>query len=110
MKWWPVFRRDAYWPKGVSFGETLGTFVKAFETLSYTECPDGSFVEGMEKIALYTNDGTREGRPTHAARQIGPGKWVSKLGDSYDIHHKQGAVSGGIYGDIAAFMHRPKQA
>jgi hypothetical protein len=68
----------------------------------------GSFVDGIEKIALYSNDGTRAGKPTHAARQVAGQQWGSKLGGDYDIHHHQNAVGGGGYGEIAVFMQRPK--
>jgi hypothetical protein len=109
IKWWPVFAKDAFWPPGIPYSETLDAFTRAFGTLGYAECQDGAYVEGVEKIAIYTTDGTRGGTPTHAARQVSQATWASKLGGSYDIHHKERAVSGGLYGDIAVFMQRARK-
>jgi hypothetical protein len=92
IKWWPVFRKDAYWPPGVPYSETIDAFIRAFETLGYVECHDGYFVEGVEKIAIYSHDGTRAGRPTHAAKQVDAKNWMSKLGGDYDIRHWERAV------------------
>ena len=69
-KWWPIFRKDAYWPLGVPYSETVDAFIRAFQTLGYVECLDGTFVQDTEKIAIYSNDGTRGGKPTHAAKQV----------------------------------------
>ena len=109
IKWWPVFRKDAYWPPGIPYNETVEAFVQAFGTLGYAECADGSFIDGIEKIAIYSRDGTRSGRPTHAAKQVDDKTWASKLGNEYDIHHRDSlAVGGGGYGEIAVFMKRPR--
>jgi hypothetical protein len=110
IKWWPIFHKDAYWPADVPYSETVDAFVRAFGTLGYVECQDGSFVLGVEKIAIYSRDGTRAGRPTHAARQVDEKSWASKLGNDYDIHHRERVVSGGGYGEIAVFMQRPRSS
>lgn len=107
-KWWPIFRKDAYWPLGVPYSETVDAFIRAFQTLGYVECLDGTFVQDTEKIAIYSNDGTRGGKPTHAAKQVDGRQWASKLGGDYDIHHNQTAIGGGGYGEIAVFMQRLK--
>ena len=104
-KWWPAFPPDAYWPAGAPFGDSVNSFVKAFETLGYKVCPDGSYIEGLEKIALYTLYGAVK----HAARQVGKNLWASKLGDDEDIHHEIQAVSGGLYGDASVYMERKAQ-
>ena len=104
-KWWPSFPPDAYWPAGVPYGDRVGSFTKAFETLGYKVCADGSYIEGVEKIALYTSYGVVK----HAARQVSKSLWASKLGDAEDIHHKIGAVSGGLYGDASVYMEREIQ-
>jgi hypothetical protein len=109
IKWWPAFSKDAFWPPGAPYSETLESFIKAFNTIGYVECNDGDYVEGIERIALYTHDGTRGGRPKHAAKQIDSMLWASKLGNSYDIKHHRVAVSGGLYGRIAAYMSREKK-
>ena len=59
----------------------------------------------MEKIALFV----LYGRVKHAARQVGPDKWASKLGDAEDIHHKLNAVAGGDYGDVCVYMERERK-
>ncbi len=103
-KWWPIWSHDAYWPPSAPKTETLEAFVAAFSTLGYSVSENGDYVEGIEKVALYT----KSGRPTHVAKQVGAGKWQSKLGSWYDIEHTLGAVSGGNYGKIEVFLERSK--
>jgi hypothetical protein len=98
IKWWPAFSKDAFWPPGAPYSETLDSFIEAFGTIGYIECESGEYVDGHEKVALYTHDGSRGGRPKHAAKQIDETQWASKLGNSFDIKHHKGAVSGGDYG------------
>ena len=57
------------WPDGVPREETIDIFVRAFNTLNYEQCRDGHFEEGVEKVALYVQDGV----PTHMARQLPDG-------------------------------------
>ncbi|WFU68582.1 hypothetical protein [Bradyrhizobium sp. CB2312] len=102
-RWWPIFHPDYYWPPGAPKINSIASFVAAFQTLGYVECVDGTFEKGFEKVAFYALNGV----PTHAARQIGSGKWVSKLGDGFDIQHLPDAVSSGIYGQIEKYMKRP---
>jgi hypothetical protein len=85
-----------------------GIRAKIFGTHGYVECENGDFIEATEKISIYTKDGTRGGKPTHAVKQLDEQNWASKLGDAYDICHKERAVGGGIYGEIAAYMRRTK--
>jgi hypothetical protein len=49
------------------------------------------------------------GKPTHAARQVGYGKWTSKLGSLVDIEHDINGVSGTRYGSVAVIMKRPNK-
>jgi hypothetical protein len=104
QKWWPGFHPDFYWPSAAPRVNAIESFVKAFETLGYAECNDGTYEDGFEKVAFYTKDGA----PKHVALQIGPGKWSSKLGNWYDIEHKADAVSSGDYGKVAKYMKRMK--
>lgn len=107
--WWPSYHPDAYWPPNAPVDPTIEAFIKAFELLGYTvSASGGAYVKGVEKVALYSKDGSMSGHPTHAARQIGDNKWKSKLGHCYDIEHTEDAVSSGIYGRIAVFLERPK--
>lgn len=84
--------------------ETKSAFVAAFESIGYEVCADGNPEQEAEKIALYMKDG----KPTHAARQIpGTSVWLSKLGRGWDIHHTDvNGVGGAEYGEVACFMSR----
>mgnify|MGYP003973572599 FL=1 len=64
--WWPDSMGTEYWPNNIERSETLASFVKAFETLSYSVCDSAEYENGFEKIAIYTD---ANGKPTHAARQ-----------------------------------------
>jgi hypothetical protein len=99
--WWPT---GGYWPDGVPRELTLDAFTRAFATQGYTPCDDVRYEEGFEKIAIYAEDG----KPTHAARQIGPQKWTSKLGRFADISHPLTGVEGTEYGRKVIVMRRPK--
>jgi hypothetical protein len=97
---------DHWWPPGVSRkGDPMACLVALFESVGYEACADGAYVEGVEKIAIYA----KPWGPTHAAKQIGPGKWASKLGNWYDIEHAEKAVSGGDYGEVVRYMERPRK-
>jgi hypothetical protein len=102
--WWPDVNGQAYWPPSVQRTETLTSFIAAYRTLGYSDCPDGSFEEGFEKIAIYVS---HQNTPTHAARQLRDGRWTSKLGPAEDIKHDTvNGVSGQQYGQVAAYMKR----
>ena len=100
--WWPS--DDGYWPEGVVREETLDAFVAAFATREYADCDSGEFEPGFEKIALYAVGDI----PTHAARQLGDGIWVSKLGALEDIQHATLLeLEGAAYGQVVCFLRRP---
>lgn len=107
--WWPTPQPigGIYWPPEVPREATLEAFKMAFEQLGYEECLTGDLVAGKEKIAIYSD---REGNPTHAARQLANGEWVSKLGTDIDIEHDSPDVVGGDegsgYGAVALYMVR----
>ena len=100
--WWPDPNNIGYWPQNVPRYVSLEVFIKAFETLSYKICSSGEYEEGIEKIAIFTKDGI----PTHAARQINPFFWTSKIGRDVDIYHEIDGVSDSLYGSIAIFMKK----
>jgi hypothetical protein len=104
--WWPI---GAYWPPGVPRQLTIDAFIWAYMTLGYAPCADGSYEEGYEKVALYAQYVPGYGwEPTHAARQIGPGCWASKLGPCEDIDHfGVEAVEDGLYGKAVRYLRRP---
>lgn len=99
--WW---QPGIFWPLEVSDDEVgIGALVRAFASLGYEECDDGSQEVGFEKVALYGSTLFY----THAARQLPNGKWTSKLGRSEDIEHDSADdVAGGLYGEVVQFMRR----
>lgn len=102
-RWWEPDDQDVgYWPDGVDRKPTLDAFLAAYGTLGYVQCQDNDYEKGYEKIALYAKDG----KPTHAARQLPNGRWTSKLGASHDIEHELGAIEQGDYGRVVAYMKR----
>jgi len=92
-----------YWPDGVPRSVSLDAFIHAYETLGYQHCEGAEHEPGFEKIALYVK---REGKPTHAARQMPDGRWTSKLGRAEDITHRLNALVGDMYGNVAQIMRR----
>lgn len=103
--WWPDSMNTAYWPPQIQREETIEAFIQAYETLGYVQCGTPDYEEGFEKIAIYEKDG----KPTHAARQLSIGRWTSKLGELEDIgHHALEGLHGQAYGTVAAFMKRVK--
>jgi hypothetical protein len=104
--WWPKPAQgmNRYWPPGVPQNETIEAFVKAFEFKGYTECADGSFEAGFEKVALFAKNDV----PKHAARQVDEYCWTSKLGSHFDIEHELKSVEGDHYGKVVRYLKRPK--
>jgi hypothetical protein len=78
VAWWPDPQGVGYWPEGAPRAETLEAFYRAFESIGYTRCHDGSLEGGFEKTALCA----LSGQPKHAARQLPDGRWTSKLGST----------------------------
>lgn len=105
--WWepdPLYLY--FWPDGIPREYSLDAYVNAYETVGYTVCQCPEPEEGYEKIAIYVNP---NGKPTHAARQLGSGSWTSKLGELEDIeHHDLEGLHGQAYGTVAVFMQRKK--
>lgn len=103
--WWPDQQNQYFWPHGIPRAVAIEAFTKAYESLGYTVCKDAEYEDGFEKIAIYAD---LAGKPTHAARQLNPVLWTSKLGKSEDIEHTLDALVGPQYGYVAAIMKRPK--
>ena len=82
--------------------ETIETFREAFATIGYVVCEDERHEPGHEKVALFALGGV----PTHAARQVASGRWVSKLGQSEDIEHSLHDLTGVVYGSVVLIMKR----
>jgi hypothetical protein len=101
--WWPVAGPFAYWPPDIPVQESLDAFIKAFGSIGFTPCENANVEEGYEKVALYVD---RNGKPTHAARQLPNGRWTSKLGRIEDIEHELEGVTGLVYGSVAQILKR----
>ncbi len=100
--WWPGPGFE--WPFDSSEDERLSTFVDAFNRLGFERCADGSMEDGYEKIAIYLSD---HGRVSHVARQLGNGRWTSKIGILEDIEHADpGELEGERYGVVAQYRRR----
>jgi hypothetical protein len=106
--WWPVGRY--YWPPNVPREETVEAFVRAFATIGYIECQDGSLEAGFEKVAIYAAHDAGGGlTPTHAARQFSDGRWTSRLGSCEDIEHTSlEDVNCRSYGAPVVYLRRPQ--
>jgi len=102
--WWPDAYGQYYWPERVLRTASLPAFQQAYESLGYQLCGNGRHEANLEKIAVYHLNRA----PTHAARQLGDGRWTSKMGQWHDIVHTERCLTGSPeYGDIAFFMSRP---
>jgi hypothetical protein len=96
--WWP----GRFWPKTAAKKVTRSAFLKAFRTKGYKVCDGPEPEVGFEKVALYEKDG----KPTHAARQLPDGRWTSKLGQAQDIAHSLEGLNGVEYGEPIVFLKR----
>jgi len=100
--WWP--NEDGYWPEGIAREETVDAFVAAFATKGYSVCDSGTSEANLQKIVLYAEGNV----PTHAARQVRNGSWISKLGTLEDIQHETlRELEGAAYGQVICFLGRP---
>jgi len=103
--WWQAFPAPGYyWPPFVPNDESVDALTRLFETLGYAVCPDGKYESEYDKVAIYATGSEY----THAALQVREDWWASKLGKSIDIQHRLDALEGGIYGQVARFLKRPK--
>lgn len=103
--WWPgPDATEEFWPASVAREETLAAFRDAFASLGYVVC-QGEYVEpDFEKVAIFAGPANE---PTHAARQLGSGRWSSKLGKLEDVEHALRDLEGGEYGTVVLVMKRP---
>jgi hypothetical protein len=92
--WWPHPR--SYWPIHRQNLKALECFKNLFAIEGWEETKDSNYEHGFTKIALYT----RNGEPTHAARQLPSGLWTSKLGGNIDLSHQLDELDGPSYGSV----------
>lgn len=84
--------------------------MRAYGTLGYALCLDGSLEAGTEKIALYGRGPVGNEVPTHAAQQLPNGEWTSKLGPFEDVAHQSPVnVEGPVYGRVICYLSRPRR-
>jgi hypothetical protein len=106
--WWPNEPGRSYWPPGILAEASVDAFTQLFQSFGYEVCDTPDFQRRYEKVAIFVNNNA----VTHAARQLGNGKWSSKLGRVWEtVEHELEAVGGhGIqeYGDILQFMRRKR--
>lgn len=107
-KWWPgeyaPYWSIDFWPENVPKEETLTAFVLALATVGYEPCNDGVLEAGIEKVAVYALNGMVR----HMALQHQQGSWRSKLGSDEDIEHSLDGLEGPAYGNVIAFLKRPR--
>ena len=101
--WWPDPLRQCYWPSAVPRRCTVEAFILAYGLSGYVVCESDTYEDGYEKIMIYTD---QNNLPKHAARQIGAGRWTSKLGPYKDITHTRDGLNGVQYGQPKIFMKR----
>ena len=99
--WWP--HPQAYWPENCPLEESITAFEAMFVSLGYVRGDGGDFELGKEKIALYALHGS----PTHAAKQMQDGSWISKIGQHKDIEHTLRGLEGPRYGQVVSFFVKP---
>jgi len=103
QRWWePGLLETHYWPSEAPQEYTVDAYAKAFGALGYETCEHGCLETGFEKMALFADE---EG-PTHAARQLPDGRWMSKLGMLEDVEHTLEGLSECGYGRVVSFMKR----
>lgn len=96
--WWPS--PVSYWPDDGVAQATVAAFERAFSRLGFVRAGADEYMPGVERVALYVD---ANALVTHMAREVGPGRWTSKLGKGWDIEHlTPECLSGGVYG---AFSH-----
>ncbi len=100
--WWPV---RGYWPGQGRKDESPKAFIEAFARLGYSPCETDTLEDGFEKVAIYVGG---NGLVTHMARQLGDGRWTSKLGEGVDIAHALEGICGDRYGDVAKILRRTR--
>jgi hypothetical protein len=103
--WWPDDNNIYYWPTDAPREETMPAFITAYQTLGFAPCDDATLEPGSEKVAIYA----LAGKPTHVARQLSDGRWISKLGNCEDIEHTLDGLTGQVYGEVAQILRRPRQ-
>ncbi|MCP4251407.1 MAG: hypothetical protein GY778_30595 [bacterium] len=102
--WWEPDPMGLYWwPLEAPREASLDAFAVAYGLRGYEGCQSTELEPQFERVAIFVD---ANGIPTHAARQLGNGKWTSKLGEHVDIEHDLKALEGNTYGTVALVMKR----
>ena len=115
-RWWShEFGDEYFWPDHAPRSEGVESYQAMFALYGFAECDSGDLERGVEKIAIFAD----EGRFTHVARQLDSGRWTSKLGTDCDIEHELEALRSRPdtwqmyrsyrYGEVVGFMRRPRR-
>jgi hypothetical protein len=103
-RWWEP-APGYYWPSQVRRANSIEAYVGLFFHHGYVLCSSSEPEPGFVKAALYAlND-----KPTHAARQLSNGLWISKLGRDIDVEHTLRALEGPTYGSVVRILRKPTQ-
>jgi hypothetical protein len=102
--WWPAISPKTYWPPDIPVATTLAAFIQLFRSLGYKTCTNSAFERRFEKVAIFVKGQI----VTHAARQLGNGRWSSKIGMSELIEHDLESIAGGDYGNVEQIMQRKR--
>jgi len=99
----------AWWPETVTRNDAPQSLIEAFMYMGFERCADAIPENGYDKVVLYQKRKSNGSYGwTHAAKVIGDHQLHSKLGSSFDIHHRDGNVFESCeYGEEYAYMRRP---
>jgi hypothetical protein len=99
-----------HWPPNVARELTTEAFLRAYGSLGYALCFDGTLEDGIEKVALYGKGPHGAEVPTHAALQLETGEWTSKLGNYEDVTHTTTRdMVGPAYGHVICYLARRRR-
>jgi hypothetical protein len=97
LKWWQCWEYERggriknardHWKKELPSNDTVEAYTKAAESEGFSVC-DSGWEAAYEKIVLcYIEDGDKK-KFTHAARQVSPDRWKSKIGKESDFEHPE---------------------
>ena len=96
-----------FWPNELEdVGPWIANFIAAAQMRDFNDCGQDSSWEGpFEKIVLLRSRGTF----AHAALQISPDRWKSKLGQLSDFEHSLESILAIYPGHRTTFMKRERR-
>ena len=104
---WPALKDGLDWPSDVPFDDSIPSFIALFEKQEYVQCAGAEYEDKFQKIAIYEKDG----KTSHASKQLADGRWVSKMGNLEDIiHSNPESLNGPGYGAVKVIMKRPNES